>query len=138
MFIFKRKPHMATQHLEELKEQVGRTIEVMLIDKEETILFMKNYDLILIFCWENDSINGALYQYSSFDVCQSGYSNIRNTPLYEVKRYFQKSDDSVVYIDDDIIKKFSKQNQLVFYTLSELINIFEIDAHSSQVYKCIW
>lgn len=138
MFIFKRKPLLTHYYLEELKDQVGRTVEVMLTDKEETILFMKKYDLILIFWWENEYINGSLYQYSTFNVCESGYSNIRNTPLYEVKRYFRKNDDSFVYIDDEKIKNFSKRNQLVFYTLSELINIFEVDVHSSKVYKCIW
>ena len=138
MFIFKRKPPLTEYYLEELKEQVGRTVEVMLTDKEETIFFMKKYDLILIFCWENDYINGSLYQYSTFNVCKNGLSNIRNAPLYEVKRYFRKDDESIVYINDDTIKKFSKRNQLVFYTLSELLNIFEIDAHSSQIYKCTW
>lgn len=39
MFIFKRKPLLTEYYLEELREQVGRTVEVMLIDKEETILF---------------------------------------------------------------------------------------------------
>ncbi|OHX54034.1 hypothetical protein BB776_05760 [Planococcus salinarum] len=99
---------------------------------------MKKYDLILVFCWENHSINGSLYQYSTFNVCEIGFSNIRNLPLYEVKRHFRKDDDSTVYIEDDTIKKFSKANQRVFYTLSELLNIFEIEVHSSQVYKCTW
>ncbi|RLQ90137.1 hypothetical protein [Planomicrobium sp. Y74] len=138
MFIFKRKPILPDSNLDILKSEVGRTVELMLIDKEETILFMKRYDLILIFCWENEYINGSLYQYSTFTVCQNGLSNIRNIPLYEVKRYFRNSDDSIVYIDDDTLKKLSKQNQQVFYALSELLNTFEIDAHSSKVYKCIW
>lgn len=138
MFIFKRKPSLTDEHLEDLRIQVGRTVEIMLIDKEETILFMKNYDLILIFCWENDAINGSLYQYSTFNVCENGLSNIRNFPLYEVKRYFRKSDDSIVYIDDETLQTLSKKNQIVFYTLSELINTFEVDVHSSQVYHCKW
>lgn len=138
MFIFKRKPLLADEYLKELKDKVGRTVEVMLTDKDETILFMKQYDLILILYRENDYINGALYQHSTFNVCGTGFSNIRNIPLYEVKRYFRKSDDSIVYIDDEIISKLSKKNQLVFYTLSELINTFDVDVHSSKLYKCTW
>ncbi|RLQ84914.1 hypothetical protein [Planomicrobium sp. Y74] len=138
MFIFKRKPLLAEHHLEELRDQVGRTVEVMLIDKEETILFMKKYDLILIFCWENEFINGSIYQYSTFTVCENGLSNIRNIPLYEVKRYFRKGDDSIIYVDDETLQKLSKKNQLVFYTLSELLNTFEVDVHSSQAYNCTW
>ena len=83
MFIFKRKPFLKESHLVDLKNQVGRAVEIMLIDKDETIFFMKRYDLILIFCWESDSINGSIYQYSTFTVCNDGFSNIRNTPLYE-------------------------------------------------------
>ena len=138
MFIFKRKPLLTDAHLEELKSQVGRTVEIMLVDKEETILFMKNYDLILIFCWENEFINGSIYHYSSFTVCENGFSNIRNVPLYEVKRYFRKSDDSIVYIDDETLQKLSKKNQLVFYTLSELLHTFEAEVHSAQAYNCSW
>lgn len=138
MFIFKRKPLLTESYLEELKEKVGRTVEVMLTDKEETILCMKQYDLILILHRENGCINGALYQYSTFNVCGTGFSNIRNIPLYEVRRYFRKSDDSIVYIDDRIICNLSKQNQLVFYTLSELINTFDVDVHSSRIFKCTW
>lgn len=138
MFIFKRKPLLTEKHLEDLRNQVARTVETMLIDKEETIFFMKRYDLILIFCWENNSINGSLYHYSTFTVCKNGLSNIRNIPLYEVKRHFRKSDDSIVYIDDETLQHLSKENQLVFYTISELLNTFEVSVHSSQVYSCSW
>lgn len=51
---------------------------------------MKNYDLILIFCWENECINGSLYEDSTFHVCENGLSNIRNIPLYEVKDISKK------------------------------------------------
>lgn len=138
MFIFKRKPMLTEYDLDELKDIVGRTVEALLVSREETIHFIQQYDLILIFEWEKNYIEGSIYQYSTFEMAEGCLSSLRNIPLYAEKRYFSKDDNAVVYIDDEKIKGLSDRNLLAFYSLCELINVFKIDCHSSKRYECTW
>lgn len=138
MFIFKRKPSLTEYDMLELKDIVGRTVELALESNEEAIHFLKQYDLILILSWEFNSMECAIYNYSSFEFSADGSSRLRNPVLYMEKRDLIRRDDTVVYIDDEKIKNLSNRNLLAFYSLSELINIFDVEVHASNLYKCIW
>ena len=138
MFIFKRKPSLSQLDLEEMKKFVGQTIVAMLSTKEETMNVLKKYDLVLIFSWEGDYIQGSIFQLSTFNMAKNGLSSLINTPLYTETRYFINTNDSVKYIDDDEIKGLSPKNLVAFYSICELIRIFEIEVHSSNAYTCVW
>lgn len=138
MFIFKRKPSLSEYDLENLKKFVGKTIEVMLVTKEETIHVSERYGLVLMFSWENRYIEGSIFQLSNFQLSKTGLSSLINTPLYTEKHYFNKKIDSIEYIDDEKIKAMSHSELLVFYGMCELIRTFEIEANSSNEYECIW
>ena len=138
MFIFKRKPSLSEYDMLELQDLVGRTVELALESNEETIHFLKQYDLILILSWEFNSMECSIYDYSTFEISKNGSSRLRNPALYTEKRDLIRRDDTVVYIDDEKIKNLSKRNLLVFYCLSEWINIFDVEVHANNLYKCIW
>lgn len=138
MFILKRKPSLTVHVMEELKEFVGKTVEVMLLTKEETIHAITKYDLVLIFSWEREYIEGSIFQLSTFDIAKNGLSSLNNTPLYSGKRHFNKKDDAVVYIDDNDLKGLSERNILAFYNICELIRTFEVEVVSSKRYMCKW
>lgn len=138
MFIFRRKPSLSEYDMSELKDIVGRTVELALESNEETIHFLKQYDLILILSWEFDYMECSIYHYSAFEISKNGSSRLRNPALYMEKRDLIRRDDTVVYIDDEKIKNLSQRNLLAFYCLSELINIFDVEVHASNLYKCIW
>ncbi|MDN3449574.1 hypothetical protein QMA09_05200 [Planococcus sp. APC 3906] len=138
MFIFKRKPSLTEYDMVELKDIVARTVELALESNEETIHFLKQYDLILILSWEFDYMECSIYQYSTFEISKNGSSRFKNLSLYMEKRDLIRKDDTVIYIDDENIKNLSKRNLLAFYSLSELINIFDVEVHANNLYKCIW
>ena len=138
MFIFKRKPSLSEHDMLELQNIVGRTVELALESNEETIHFLKQYDLILILSWEFNSMECSIYDYSTFEISKNGSSRLRNPALYTEKRDLIRRDDTVVYIDDEKIKNLSKRNLRAFYCLSELINIFDVEVHANNLYKCTW
>lgn len=138
MFIFKRKPSLSEVDLNTLKKFVAKTIEVMLSTKEETIHVMERDDLVLLFSWESQYIEGSIYRLKGFHLSKTGVSRGFNTPLYSEKHYFNKSIDSIEYIDDNEIKTMSRSQLLVFYSMCELIRTFEIEAKSSNEYICKW
>ena len=138
MFLFKRKPSLSEYDTKELKNFVGKTIEIMLLTKEETIHVSKKYDLVLLFSWEGEYIEGNLYKLSTFNLAKNGLSSLINTPLYTETRYFEKTDDGIKYIDDEKIKDLSTQNLFAFYTICELITLVEIEVISPKRYMCIW
>lgn len=138
MFIFKRKPSLSEVDITNLKKFVGKTIEVMLSTKEETIHVMESDDLVLMFSWGSQYIEGSIYQLSSFQLSKTGLSSVINTPLYTEKHYFNKKIDSIEYIDDNEIKSMSRSQLLVFYSMCELIRTFEIEASSCEKYSCRW
>ena len=80
----------------------------------------------------------SIYDYTTFEISKNGSSRLRNPALYREKRDLIRRDDAVVYIDDEKIKKLSKRNLLVFYCLSEWINIFDVEVHACNLYKCTW
>ena len=135
MFIFKRKPSLTEYDMLELKDIVGRTVELALESNEETIHFLKQYDLILILSWEFDYMECSIYHYSTFEISKNGSSQFKNLALYMEKRDLIRKDDTVIYIDDEKIKNLSKRNLLAFYSLSELINIFDVEVHANNSYK---
>jgi len=138
MFIFKRKPSLSEVDIKNLKKFVGKTIEVMLSTKEETIHVMESDDLVLMFSWGSQFIEGSIYQLSSFQLSKTGLSSLINTPLYTEKHYFDRKVDSIEYIDDNEIKTMSRSQLLVFYSMCELIRTFEIETNSSNKYSCKW
>ena len=138
MFIFKRKPSLSEVDIINLKNFVGKTIEVMLSTKEETIHVMESDNLVLMFSWGSQYIEGSIYQLSSFQLSKTGLSSLINTPLYTEKHYFNKKIDSIEYIDDNEIKTMSRSQLLVFYSMCELIRTFEIEANSCDKYSCRW
>lgn len=138
MFIFKRKPSLSDHDTKDLKKFIGKTIEAMLITKEETINISERYDLALIFSWEDDYIEGSIFQLSNFKLSKNGLSSSINIPLFSEKHYFNKKIESVEYIDDEKIKTMSYSDLLIFYNMCELIRTFEIEANSANEYKCLW
>lgn len=138
MFIFKRTPVLPKSELVELKNFVSKTIELMLMSKEETIYTIKKYDLVLAFSWEGDYIEGSIFRLSTFTLSENGSSICGNVPLFVEKRYFHKQDKSIVYIDPEKIKGLTKPNLLAFHGLCELIRIFDVEVISSDQYKVIW
>ncbi|MFD1031458.1 hypothetical protein [Metaplanococcus flavidus] len=138
MFIFRRQPSLPAIELEMLKKFVGKTIEVTLSTREETIHVMEKDDLVLLFSWGSEYIEGSIYQLSSFQLSKTGLSSVINIPLYSEMHYFNKKMDSIEYIDDNKIKIMSRSRLLVFYSMCELIRSFEIEANSSDEYICKW
>lgn len=138
MFIFKRKPSLSEVDIKKLKHFIGKTIEVMLSTKEETIHVMESDNLVLMFSWRSQYIEGSIYQLSNFQLSKTGFSSLINTPLYTEKHYFNKKIDSIEYIDDNEIKTMSRSQLLVFYSMCELIRTFEIEVNSSDKYSCKW
>ena len=137
MFIFKREPVDSTHDLEKLKKFVAETVETMLITREETINISEEYDLALIFSWEGKYIEGSIYQWSTLDISKGGTVASQNTPLYIEKRYINKNEDTVVFIEDERIKKLPIKNLQIFYVVCELIRIFDVEVISNYKYKCI-
>ncbi|MGI2327577.1 hypothetical protein [Planococcus sp. YIM B11945] len=138
MFIFKRKPTQVSENLDVMKKFIAQTLESMLETREETIHFMEKYDLILIFSWEDEYIEGSIYQYSTYIKAKEGIGRLQNAPLYIEKRFLDKEDKTVVYVDDNRIRNFTAKNLRAFYCMCELISIFEIEVTSSNKYKCVW
>lgn len=138
MFIFKRNPSLSEVDIKVLKKFIAKTIEVMLSTKEETIHVMEKDDLVLMFSWGCQYIEGSIYQLSSFQLSKTGLSSVINTPLYTEQHYFNKKIESIEYIDDNEIKTMSRSQLLVFYSMCELIRTFEIEANSSNEYICKW
>ncbi|WP_203331968.1 hypothetical protein [Planococcus beigongshangi] len=121
-----------------MKKFVGKTIEVMLATKEETIHVMESDNLVLMFSWSSQYIEGSIYQLSSFQLSKNGLNSVINLPLYTELHYFNKKIDSVEYIDDNKIKKMSRSQLLLFYSMCELIRTFEIEVNSANEYICKW
>lgn len=138
MFIFKRKPSLSEVDIKKLKKVIGKTIEVMLSTREETIHVMEKDNLVLMFSWGNQYIEGSIYHLSSFQLSKTGLSSVINTPLYVEKHHFNKKVDSIEYIDDNEIKNMTRSQLHVFYSMCELIRTFEIEANSSNEYICKW
>ena len=139
MFIFKREPAAEEFKTEKLKKIVGKTVEEMLRTREETVYFLEEYNLVLIFSWEGEYIEGSIYQWTDFQMSLGEGLTLYNAPLYVEKRYIQRKDDSlVIYIDDEKIKSFSPENLKVFYCICELIRIFEVEINNRYKYKCVW
>ncbi|RNF38788.1 hypothetical protein [Planococcus salinus] len=138
MFIFKRKPPLLEYEMNNLKKFIGRTIEVMLLTREETINVSEKHGLILICSRDDHYIEGSIFQLSDFQLSKTGLSSWMNPPLYTEKHYFDKKIDSIGYIDDEKIKTMSRSRLLVFYSMCELLGTFEIVVNSSNKYKCIW
>lgn len=137
MFILKRKPSLSEYDMEELKDFVANTIEVMLLTKEEIIHVLTKYNLVLICSWERGFIEGSIFQLSTFDISK-GLSSVTNVPLYSGRRQFNKNDDSIVYIDDNDLKGLTELNLLAFYCLCELIRTYDVEVVSSKRYMCKW
>lgn len=138
MFIFKRKPSLSEVDLESLKRFIAKTIEVTISTKEETIHVMESDNLVLLFSWTSEYLEGSIYQLSKFQLSKSGLSSIINTPLFSEMHYFNKKVDSIEYVDDNEIKNMSRSQLHVFYSMCELIRTFEVEASSSNQYRCKW
>ncbi|WP_040851158.1 hypothetical protein [Planococcus halocryophilus] len=140
MFKFKRSSSSPSTNPDfaELKKFVSKTLEVMLISREETIYPIKKYDLLLAFTWEKNCIEGSIFQLSGFQSSNNSSSYVLNAPLFVEKRDFYRGDKSIVFIDTEKISGMTKQNLLAFQTICKLIDIFDIEATASNRYKCIW
>ena len=75
MFIFKRKPPLPEYNMEEFKNFAGKTIEAMLLTKEETIHISEKYNLFLIFSWEGDYIEGIGTQHISHSLLINSFTH---------------------------------------------------------------
>lgn len=138
MFIFKRKPSLSEVDINNLKKFIGKTIEVMLETREETIHVMEKDNLVLLFCWGVEYIEGSIYQLSSFQLSTTGSSSVINDPLFTELHYFNQKIDSIEYVDDEKIKSMTRTQLHVFYSMCELIRTFEIEAENSNRYRCKW
>lgn len=138
MFIFKRNPSSSGCNLAELKSIIDRTIELALETDEEVVYFLKEYNLIMIFSWEFNYMECAIYNYTDFEIVKNGSSRLRNQALYMEQRDLKRKDNTIKYIEDKKIKDLSERNLRAFYCLSELINIFDVEIHAANLYKCVW
>ncbi|ANU13306.1 hypothetical protein BBI08_05400 [Planococcus halocryophilus] len=138
MFRFKRSSSSTNLDLTELKTFVSKTLEVMLISREETIYPIRKYDLLLVFTWEKNCIEGSIFQLSRYQSSKNSSSYILNAPLFLEKRDFYREAKSIVFIDTEKVSRLTAQNLLAFQTICKLIDIFDIEATSSNRYKCIW
>src|SRR5690606_35760865 len=113
---------------------------LLLISKEETIYVIEKYDLVIIFTWERDYIEGSLFHLKNFNLASEGSSSIYNIPLYTETRYFNptKSDIPYIYIDDEAIKGLSRKNSVAFYCLCELMTLFDIEVNSIKKFSLVW
>ncbi len=138
MFIFRRNPSSVKCDMSKLQDIIGRTVELALESDQEVIYFLKEYNLILILSWEFSYMECAIYNYSDFEIAENGFSRLKNQALYKEQRSLLRRDNTVKYIEDKKIKDLSKQNLRAFYCLSELINIFDVEVHGPNLYKCTW
>ncbi len=138
MFIFKRNPSSSGYNLAELKSIIGRTVELTLETDEDGVYFLKEHNLIMIFSWEFNYMEYTIYNYTDFEIVKSGSSRLRNQALYMEQRDLKRKDNTIKYIEDKKIKDLSERNLRAFYCLSELINIFDVEIHAANLYKCVW
>lgn len=80
----------------------------------------------------------AIYNYTDFEIVKNGSSRLRNQALYMEQRDLKRKDNTIKYIEDKKIKDLSERNLRAFYCLSELINIFDVEIHAANLYKCVW
>lgn len=80
----------------------------------------------------------TIYNYTNFEIAKSGSSRLRNQALYMEQRDLKRKDNTIKYIEDKKIKDLSERNLRAFYCLSELINIFDVEIHAANLYKCVW
>jgi hypothetical protein len=138
MAIAKKESVMEDPHMNELKQFVARTLEVVLTSKEVTLNVFEKYDIILVFSWERDYIKGAVYHWSTFNISTGRTISSRNKPLFTSRRHFKVKDKTDVYYDEKRIKELAGQNLRVFYTVCELSKNYKIKATPRKRLKCYW
>ncbi|TWT00124.1 hypothetical protein [Planomicrobium sp. CPCC 101079] len=138
MFLLKRNLSLSTSDLKEIKDFFSRTIEKMLTTKDETLNVLKRYDMVLICSWEGSYLVMDVFQLSKFAI--SNRKNVRrhNIPYYVAARSFDKSKETIVYLDEHKEKGMAVENLQAFYHIRDLLNTLEVHVVSANEYECIW
>lgn len=138
MFIFRRRNSLNEAAVEELKSFVARTLEKMLLTKEETLHIIEKYDLVLVFSWDGKYIMGSIYQFSKYSGSVDWPAGSFNASLYKGERNFNNQEDTIEYIDDRLLKGLKRRHLDTFSYLCLLISTFDVEVTSNREYKCTW
>lgn len=138
MFLFRRNLSLTDSELNEIKEYVGKTIEKMLITKEETLNILKQYDMVLICSWEGDYMVTDIFQLSKFKISDRTDIRSQNTPFYTVARSLNSKKETILYLDEHKEKGLMIKNLQAFYYVCDLLKTLDVDVFSAQEYKCVW
>lgn len=138
MFLLKRNVSLTDHELKEIKQSVKKTIEKMLVTKDETLNILKPYDMVLICSWEGNYLVMDIFQHSKFTVFDRKDLKRKNTPFYIAARSLHNIEEPIVYLDEHKDKGLGIKNLQAFYYVCELLMTLDIDVFSSQEYKCVW
>ncbi|MFD1032621.1 hypothetical protein [Metaplanococcus flavidus] len=138
MYLFKKKFSLSAADEFEIKEFVSKTIEKMLITKEETINIHKDSDTVLSCSLEGNYIVVDIYQLSKYALHIHNQKRNHNIPFYTAARSLNNYEETIVYFDDHKAKGLGVKNLQAFYYICELLDALDIEVVSAQSFKCVW
>ncbi|WP_422124562.1 hypothetical protein DHX103_07015 [Planococcus sp. X10-3] len=138
MFLIKRKSSISDSDLIELQTFVSKTIESMLMTKEETLNIFKAFDMVLICTMEGNYVVTDVFQLSKFTLSDQKNLQKPNIPFYTAARSLGSEEETIVYLDVHKEKGLRIKNLQAFYYICELLDTMEIDVVSPQEFKCFW
>lgn len=138
MLLFKKCASLSSAELNEIKKFVGKTIESMLITREETLYIFKQYDTVLSCSLEGNYLVIDIYQLSKFALHDKQNLRKHNIPFFSAARSLDHKEETIVYWDDHKQKGFGIKKIQAFYHMCDLLETMEIDVFSAQQFKCVW
>ena len=138
MFLVKRKNSISDKDLKEIETFVSKTIESMLMTKEETLNIFKQFDTVLICSIEGSYLVIDVFQLSKFNLSDQKNIQKRNIPFYTAARSLHSKEETIVYLDEHKEKGLGVKNLQAFYYICELLDTMDIDVLSSREFKCCW
>ncbi|MFD1031598.1 hypothetical protein [Metaplanococcus flavidus] len=138
MFLVKRKYSVSDMDLKEIQTFVSKTIESMLMTKEETLNIFKRFDMVLICSMEGSYLVIDIFQLSKFTLSDQKNIQKQNIPFYTAARSINSKEETIIYLDVHKEKGLGIKNLQAFYYICELLDTMDIDVFSSQKFKCVW
>ena len=138
MFLVNKKFSLSDADLKEVKIFISKTIESMLITREETLNIFKRFDLALVCALEGNYLVVDIFQLSKFTLSENKNIQRQNVPFYTAARSLGSKEEVIVYLDDHKEKGLGIKHLQAFYYICELLETVDIDVLSSQQYKCVW
>src|SRR5688572_24477765 len=121
MFLVKKKFSISDADLKEIRLFVSKTIESMLITKEETLNIFKRFDLALVCTLEGNYLVVDIFQLSKFTLSENKKIQRQNIPFYTAARSISVKEEVIVYLDDHKEKGLGIKHLQAFYYICELM-----------------